>query len=913
MAQELTPQRLADEPEFSDQELVGDDDAGLASMLSDAYEAPPVPKSLVKRLDEGIEEQWGVSPKLVSSRLAGGLAVVQTGSVWLRSWPVAAGLAAVLMLAFVFGGGSKSYAWAAVVDAMKRHGVIEMNDDAGVRWLDLAKHVAGQQSNQQTRWLNVHQRVMLTRAQQSNTLRCTHFGDDLQGENSDPLIAAFLLNQPLSAETLDRLSGIKLVDQQWKRQTHQGREVIDLQVQFQTASLETFSFSLLVHPESELPVAVRGVDGEVSALNYLEQSSEELQSVHFPAHLAIVDSATEASVDSTTEVSVDSTTEASGGTAALDRLPEPAHLAKDSESEGTGSEGSQGVPATEGDLSPASRSGAKVKVTEHSLTSTASLPIGAANKWAPVAVVRRTDEEVLRRVDWVLEELWKSKQVEPVAAATDLELLRRAYLDLAGRTPRVAEVRAYLKDQGADRYERLVDDLLSNPDHASQMAAVWRAFLIPEGVDLDAFGGREAFEKWLADRFSAGESYDQIVRKLLLAEGRLSQSGPLLFYSALKLDADQLASRTSRVFLGMRLECAQCHDHPFEPWTQEDFWSYAAFFAQISRPKGELENVSTVMRVRDVDHGDVMLPETDMVVPPRFLGESLQQDDQADDAAHQARSNQAQSKTSQSKASQSSEARRVRLAKWLTGPENPYFARATVNRVWSQFFGRGIVDPVDDFGLNNQPISPELLDTLASQFIASGYDLKKLIRSIVLTRAYRLSSRSAKAEKTEAEVSKRLEMFAQMNVKTLTAEQLYDCIAVTTMFDGGEAADYSLARFGNGQREAFLQQFAAPVANRSEYQGGIPQALTLMNGSLITAATGEQSSGLILALEAPFFSDRQRIDVLFMATLSRPATEEELKLFAEFLPADASPAERSAGLSDLLWALINTAEFTLNH
>ncbi len=440
-----------------------------------------------------------------------------------------------------------------------------------------------------------------------------------------------------------------------------------------------------------------------------------------------------------------------------------------------------------------------------------------------------------------------------------------------------------------------MDQLLDSPDHASQMAAVWRSFLIPEGVDLDAFGGREAFEKWLSERFAADEPYDQIARKLLLAEGRLSQSGPLLFYSALKLDAHQLASKTSRVFLGMRLECAQCHDHPFEPWTQEDFWSYAAFFAQISRPKGELENVSTVMRVRDVDRGEVMLPETDTVVPPRFLGDYQPPSDEALD--------------------ESVPARRTRLARWLTGPDNPYFARATVNRMWSQLFGRGIVDPVDDFGEHNQPVSAELLDTLASQFIDSGFDLKKLVRSIALSKAYRLSSSSGVQTESQSDVEKRLETFAQMNVKTLTAEQLYDCIAVATLLDqeNGVASDYTLSRFGNSQREAFLQQFAAPAANRAEYLAGIPQALMLMNGSMITAATQENSSGLIRSLDAPFFSDRQRMDVLFMATLSRPASADEIELLAEFVPADATASQRSAGLADLLWALINSSEFTLNH
>ena len=200
--------------------------------------------------------------------------------------------------------------------------------------------------------------------------------------------------------------------------------------------------------------------------------------------------------------------------------------------------------------------------------------------------------------------------------ADDEELLRRVYLDLCGRTPSVHEIRTYLADKSPNRYEILVDRLLQNRDHASHLATVWRSFLIPEGVDLTAFGGIDAFDRWLAEQFGNNVPYDSVVRSLLLAEGRLSRSGPLLFYSAAKLDPDLLAARSARVFLGMRLECAQCHNHPFEPWTQEQFWGFAAFFAQISRPRGELQAVSTVMQVRDTDHGDVMLPKTD--IPSSF-------------------------------------------------------------------------------------------------------------------------------------------------------------------------------------------------------------------------------------------------------------------------------------------------------
>jgi hypothetical protein len=359
-----------------------------------------------------------------------------------------------------------------------------------------------------------------------------------------------------------------------------------------------------------------------------------------------------------------------------------------------------------------------------------------------------------------------------------------------------------------------------------------------------------------------------------------------LFYSAAKLDPDQLASRTARVFLGMRLECAQCHDHPFEPWAQEEFWGFAAFFARISRPKGTLESVSTVMRVSDVDRGEVMLPDTEQVVAPKFLdGTKVLEGDGAP-------------------------ARRQQLADWLTAAKNPFFARATANRIWGQLFGKGIVDPIDDFGNENQPTSPELLDLLAGHFVGTDFSLRELFRSVVLSKAYRLSSGAASVD------DDRPELFAQMNIKTLTAEQVYDCISVATLLDSEPADDgmaLNVARIGNSSRAAFIQQFRTPVGRNTEYQGGIPQALTLMNGGLIEGATGLSSSGLLKSLEAPFFTNDERIEVLYLATLSRTPRSSEWELLNGYISDDAKGAELQAGLADILWALLNTAEFTLNH
>lgn len=853
MTSELTLNHWADDFELPPGcEADDDDDQSLATMLAQAYDAPPVPQSLTQRLDAGITQQWGHSPNLIGTGTGSVVTLAKTRQIAARLWWCVGATAAAVMFAVVLMGGSGQSAWASVVAAMRDHGIVRIAGDQHDRWLDLANGIACErQSNQQTQWIDLRRGVAITYAQSAPSQRQTAprqtslRRSDGSVPSDEALLAVFLLDEPLSAESLDRFRDVRVIDERIDQSSDKATSAIGLQIDLATSDDQRFELSLQLDPQSKLPVSVatakRSVDdakvksmiaSDRRSLTYWPESMEQLRS-------RIVRSSDDV------------------------------------------------ARSTEQDYVAMNRKPVQSLVT--------TLPIGAPIKWQPVTVVRRTEAEVQQQVDQILAELWQREQIQPVDEAGDLQLLRRAYLDLAGRTPTVTEVRDYSSDTSADRYPKLVERLLASPDHATQMAAVWRSFLIPEGVDLNAFGGREAFEKWLSQRFEKNVPYDQIVRELLLAEGRLSQSGPLLFYSSLKLDADQLAARTSRVFLGMRLECAQCHDHPFEPWKQEDFWSYAAFFAQISRPKGMLETASTVMRVQDVERGEVMLPETEDVIEPRFLGQSAAAIDQSDP--------------------ENKSPRRQRLASWLTGADNPYFARATVNRVWSHMFGRGIVDPVDDFGVNNRPVSPELLDTLASQFIASKFDLKTLIRTIALSRAYRLSSSSSGEAASEGEAEQRLKTFAQMNVKTLTAEQLFDCISVATLLNPQDASNsrYVLNRFGNSDRDEFLQQFASPSTSRSEYLAGIPQALMLMNGSMIAEATGEASSGLIQSLEAPFFTDRQRIDVLFMATLSRPAKPEELKLMEEFFPAGVSGDRRRAGLADLLWALVNSSEFTLNH
>jgi len=491
-------------------------------------------------------------------------------------------------------------------------------------------------------------------------------------------------------------------------------------------------------------------------------------------------------------------------------------------------------------------------------------------------------DRMASRIDEFLAESWQKAGLQPTAAATDAEFLRRAHLDLTGRIPRVSQVREYLDETGANRRPRLIDSLLAKPAHVTHIATTWRRILLPSGADLDRFDGMTAFTSWLRDRFARNVPYDVMVRELLLAEGLVGQSGPLQFYTALELKPEKLASRTSRLFLGVQIDCAQCHDHPFEKWTQRDFWGYAAFFARVSRQQSQRREL---MLVVDNADGEVRLPDSTDVVVPRFLAGDLALESDG-------------------------RTRRQQLATWLTSSDNAYFARATVNRVWSHLFGRMLVDSRGDEVLRYPGGDGPLLDELAAYFVDTGFDFRQLLRTLARTRAYQLSSGIEPGDSGD------LDRIVRMATKTLTAEQLFDCLSVATCRPQSApdiAAALGDSRSGDRDRQEFVARFRAPAGDVTEYQAGIPHALTLMNGRLIKDAAGLKSSGILMSLEAPFFSEEDRLDVLFLATLSRFPDESARETFLNHLTARESKIEKQQALSDILWALLNCAEFAHNH
>jgi len=354
----------------------------------------------------------------------------------------------------------------------------------------------------------------------------------------------------------------------------------------------------------------------------------------------------------------------------------------------------------------------------------------------------------------------------------------------------------------------------------------------------------------------------------------MGKPSPMTYYMAKEGKAEELASSVARLFLGVRIECAQCHDHPFGKWKREEFWGQAAFFAGINRPRGQF-NFAPLSEVND--RREMSIPNTERVAQAWFLD----------------------GKEPRWKFKVGA---RETLADWMTAPDNPYFAKALVNRVWAQLFGIGIVDPVDDMHDLHTPSHPELLDELAKEFIAHKFDLKFLLKAITASRTYQLSSQGT----TE------VRLFTRMPLKGLTSEQLYDSLLIVT-----GTRDFSPRRQpffgGNTPRQEFMDKFGAQD-RPTEYQTSIPQALTMMNNSLITSATHPDRGEVLGAVvNATFMSPKAKVETLFLAALSRKPTPPELDRCLKYVEKGGAGGNEKKALSDVFWALLNSTEFLFNH
>jgi hypothetical protein len=503
----------------------------------------------------------------------------------------------------------------------------------------------------------------------------------------------------------------------------------------------------------------------------------------------------------------------------------------------------------------------------------------------------RDAHALAQQIDRLLAERWALAKAQPAPPADDAEFMRRIYLDLVGKIPTAAEARDFLDDTSPDKRAKLVEVLLSSPAYLTHATESYRSMLLPEAdTDGQIRALAPTFEAWLRKKIAEDAGYDKIAREVLTVrldgQGRRggnaydsrAEPSPLAYYVAKDAKPENLAAGTARIFMGIRLECAQCHNHPFDQWKREEFWGLAAFFAGVSK-QGKDDVFGTVREV--ADRRELVIPDTNKIVKAAFLdGKKLE---------------------SRRRASG-----RDQLADWLISPDNPYFAPAAANRIWARFFGTGIVDPVDDLRADNPPSHPELLDLLAREFRSHGYDIKFLIRAITATRAYALTSAIGRAETSPAN------LFAAMPVRTLSPGQLFETLAQATGFR--EQSSRGPIYDEGASRERFVELFTNRDEKPTEGETTILQALALMNGPLMASVTSPETSDSLAAVaEAPYLDTPGRIETLYLAALSRRPRPEELKRLVGYVERGGTARDQSKALADVFWALLNSPEFRFNH
>ena len=502
--------------------------------------------------------------------------------------------------------------------------------------------------------------------------------------------------------------------------------------------------------------------------------------------------------------------------------------------------------------------------------------------------------------DQVLAKL-KSLNIPPSPRCSDSEFIRRAFLDTIGVLPTADEVRAFLSDESPDKRDRLVDQLLTRPEFVDYWSYKWSDLLLLSGEKLRP-QALKSFYAFIRQHVADNTPWDEFVRQIVLSRGSTFDNGAANFY-ALHQDPLDMAETTSMAFLGMSIQCARCHDHPLEKWTNNDYYGFASLFARV-RGKGWGGDFRSGDGHRVIfldDESELLQPRTGKPQPPKPLdGQPL--------------------------TLESVEDRRIAVASWLTSPTNPYFSRAIVNRVWANFFGVGLVEKVDDLRLTNPPSNPALLAGLAAFFVEGepgrggesakkdhAYDLKKLIRLILTSQSYQRSSQVAKGNEPDER------FYSRYYPKRLKAEVLLDVMsqvtASPTPFKDFPAGTRAMQLPDANIASEFLKTFGRPEriitceCERSD-EPSMTQVLNILNGETLLQKLEAKDNRLSKQLEASL-PPEQLADELFLAALSRFPTDRERQKMSEILGV-AGPEERRQAIEDLYWSVLSSKEFLFN-
>ena len=536
------------------------------------------------------------------------------------------------------------------------------------------------------------------------------------------------------------------------------------------------------------------------------------------------------------------------------------------------------TPDTNGLVRPTGRGEAFILARFATLTGGAAVitrPADSTFKFPTVRANNAVDDAVHGRL--------AKLHLTPADLCSDATFLRRASIDLNGRLPEASELASFLADTRSDKRDRIVEAMAAKQEFTDLWVMRFAEMLQIRTANGASPKGIGKYHDWLRERIRSGATIDQVVAEILSTTGGTFEK-PAANYYQTETEPATLAENVAQAFLGMRIQCAQCHNHPFDRWTMDDYYGFTAFFAQIGYKSAPEPREITIFNRGD---GEIEHPLSHKSVPPRFLGDRA------------------------AASIQPAEDRRVVLARWLRDPNNPYFARHVANTVWAHFLGRGIVEPVDDVRSSNPPSNPELLDLLSKKLVEYNFDIRKLAVLICQSRTYQLAT--TKKDPSQADSA----AFAIANIRRMRAEVLLDCLAQATgepnKFSGypagtravqlldGRTTNHFLSTFGRATRET-------PCACEVKSEPTLSQALHLLNGEN-TSAKVASGSRLRTLLE----TNQQTLVVaeqLYLLTLSRKPTSKEQDKLTTL--ASASPDKR-AMLEDLFWSLLNSREFMFNH
>ena len=486
-------------------------------------------------------------------------------------------------------------------------------------------------------------------------------------------------------------------------------------------------------------------------------------------------------------------------------------------------------------------------------------------------------------VDTLIHNKLKKLRVIPSEVCSDAEFLRRASLDICGVMPTIEEFNTFVADKDPKKREKLVDQLLNRKEFVEMWVMKWSELLQIRTVNNRiSYKSALLYYNWLQERIASNVPLDKMVQELLGSTGGTFANAATNYYEN-ERDTLKVAENVAQVFMGMRIQCAQCHNHPFDRWTMDDYYSFAAFFSQVGR-KGSEDPRESIIYNRG--SGEVRHMVDNRVMQPKFLG-GAQPEVKGKD-------------------------RRVVLASWLASNENPYFATNLSNIVWAHFFGKGIINEVDDVRISNPPVNPELLDELAKRFTDYNYDFKKLVRDICTSRTYQLATQTNPSNEND------LTNFSHAQPRRLRAEVLLDCISQVTSapnkFRGlplgaravqiadGNTTNYFLTTFGRAKRDTVC-------SCEVRMEPSLSQALHLLNGDTVNSkiVQGKFVDSRIKAGKKPL----EIVDEMYISCLTRKPTDKEYSTLVQVL--DENKKDEQNALNDIFWSLLNSREFIFNH